>query len=69
MSIPRKMKTVTTSRLRCPACGNESRFIQFMERVENVVDGDGNHLHMILGIPDFYACYKCDERFYWGDSN
>jgi DNA-directed RNA polymerase subunit RPC12/RpoP len=48
--------------LRCPACGNSSRFIQVMEHVENLVDGNLNHLHLLIGVPDYYHCSDCGEH-------
>jgi hypothetical protein len=51
-----------STQLRCPVCGNDTRFIQVMEHVENLVDGDRNHLHLLIGIPDYYQCRDCGER-------
>jgi hypothetical protein len=62
-----KMKTQKTSKLCCPACESEGLFVQVMDHVENLVDSDANHLHLLLGIPDFYVCRECGERFYWGE--
>ncbi|MBA3352102.1 MAG: hypothetical protein H0U23_06705 [Blastocatellia bacterium] len=51
-----------STRLRCDACGNDTRFIEVMEYVENRVDGDRNHLHLLIGIPDSYFCEACGAR-------
>lgn len=49
--------------LKCPKCGNHSRFIEVMENVENLVDGDGNHLHQVNGDAAYYLCVKCGTKF------
>ncbi len=51
-----------SAQLRCPVCGNDTRFFEVMEHVENLVDGNRNHLHLLIGIPDFYQCTDCGER-------
>lgn len=48
--------------LHCDACGNKTRFIEVMDYVENRVDGERNHLHLIVGIPDSYFCEVCGAR-------
>jgi hypothetical protein len=30
-----------------------------MEHVENLVDGDFNHIHLLIGQVAFYACVEC----------
>lgn len=54
--------TSTTAQLRCGVCGNNSRFVQVMEHVENLVDGNYNHLDLLIGIPGSYYCKDCGER-------
>jgi hypothetical protein len=51
-----------SAQLCCPSCGNDTRFFEVMEHVENLVDGNRNHLHLLIGIPDFYQCADCGER-------
>ncbi len=45
--------------LRCPTCGNTELFYQVDRHVENLVDGDLNHLHLIFADTAFYECYEC----------
>lgn len=49
-------------KLRCRRCGNDSRFIQLMEFVENLVNADRDHVHLLTGIPEAYYCIECGER-------
>lgn len=51
-----------SAQLRCLVCGNDTRFFEVMEHVENLVDGNRNHLHLLIGIPNFYQCTDCGER-------
>jgi len=51
-----------SAQLRCAMCGNDSHFIQVMEHVENLVDANFNHLHLLVGIPGGYYCKHCGER-------
>jgi DNA-directed RNA polymerase subunit RPC12/RpoP len=51
-----------SAQLRCPGCGNNTRFFEMMEYVENLVDGNRNHLHLLIGIPHFYQCADCGEK-------
>lgn len=60
--LERLLTTKARTQLRCRACGNDSRFIEVMEHVENRVDGDRNHLHLLIGIPGSYYCEDCGER-------
>lgn len=66
-AINTRNQTQTLSRLRCPSCDNGSRFIEVMEYVENLVDGNRNHLHLLIGAPDFYHCADCGERIAWDE--
>ncbi len=54
--------TRIAAQLRCDVCGNDSRFVQVMEHVENLVDGNYNHLDLLIGIPGSYYCKDCGER-------
>jgi predicted RNA-binding Zn-ribbon protein involved in translation (DUF1610 family) len=45
---------------KCPKCGNDSRFVQVMEDVVNLVDGDGNHRHELNASVAYYRCWKCN---------
>jgi DNA-directed RNA polymerase subunit RPC12/RpoP len=54
--------TQPSAQLRCRICGNDSRFIQVMEHVENLVDANYDHVHLLIGIPDSYYCKDCGER-------
>jgi predicted RNA-binding Zn-ribbon protein involved in translation (DUF1610 family) len=45
--------------LQCPKCGNDARFYEVMEHVENLVDGRGNHLHQLIAEAAFYQCIDC----------
>lgn len=53
--------TQLSAQLQCRVCGNEARFIEVMEHVENLVDGNYNHLHLLVGIPGPYYCKDCGE--------
>jgi predicted RNA-binding Zn-ribbon protein involved in translation (DUF1610 family) len=55
------------SKLQCPKCGNDSRFYQVMEHVENLVDGDFNHIHLLIGAVAFYQCVECGTEIIPGD--
>ena len=46
--------------MRCAKCGNDSRFLQVMDDVANIVDGERNHIHQIDGSVAYYRCVKCD---------
>jgi len=48
-----------STELRCPVCGNDARFYEVMEHVENLVDGSRNHLHLLIGEPAYYQCVEC----------
>ena len=54
--------TQISAQLRCRICGNDGHFIQVMEHVENLVDANYNHLHLLVGIPGNYYCKDCGER-------
>lgn len=57
MNIP-VSETEATS-LHCAKCGNDARFFEVMEHVENLVDGTGNHLHQLIAETAFYQCVEC----------
>ena len=48
-----------STHLRCPKCGNDARFYEVMEHVENLVDGRRNHLHQLIAEAAFYQCVDC----------
>jgi len=48
-----------TTSLRCPKCGNDARFYEVMEHVENLVDARRNHLHQLIAEATFYQCVDC----------
>ena len=56
------MKTDTLPKLQCSSCGNDDLFIEVMQYVENLVDGERNHLHLLIGVPAFYQCRTCGQR-------
>lgn len=53
--------TQISAQLKCRICGNGEHFIQVMEHVENLVDANYNHLHLLIGIPGNYYCKDCGE--------
>ena len=55
-------QTISGKALICSQCGNAERCIEVMEHVENLVDADRNHLHLLIGVPDFYHCCSCGVR-------
>jgi hypothetical protein len=61
------MNTEARSTLHCRTCGNEGYFIEVMEHVENLIDGGRNHLHLLIGVPDYYQCKQCGERIDWDE--
>jgi len=52
----------TAAHLRCPVCGNTSRFYQVQEHAENVVDGNLNHIELLFRETEFYECCDCHTR-------
>lgn len=56
------MKTDTLPKLHCSGCGSENLFIEVMQYVENLVDAQRNHLHLLIGVPAFYQCRSCGRR-------
>ena len=48
--------------LRCPTCGNAELFYQVQEHVENLVNGNLNHLHLLFADTAFYECYECHAQ-------
>ena len=59
MVMSTEMTEMRITSLRCPTCGNDSRFYEVMEHVENLVDGRGNHLHQLIAEAAFYQCVDC----------
>ncbi len=49
------------TKLCCPSCGNESRFVQFMKWETHLVDGDLNYIRLLDAAVDYYRCGECDE--------
>lgn len=47
--------------LRCPACGNTSRFLEVMEMETHIVDGNLNYIELVDAWPDHYTCVNCLE--------
>ena len=57
MSIDITERQITS--LLCPNCGNDARFYEVMEHVENLVDSRRNHLHQLIAEAAFYQCVDC----------
>jgi hypothetical protein len=53
---------IGTTSLQCAKCGNDARFYEVMEHVENLVDGKRNHLHLLIGEPSYYQCVECGTK-------
>jgi hypothetical protein len=49
------------SKLVCPACGNQDRFIEVMESEAHLVDGNLNYIRLVEGVADHYICCACGE--------
>ncbi len=56
-----------SAELRCPKCGNDARFYEVMEHVENLVDGGRNHLHQLIGEVAYYQCVDCGTEIRLSD--
>jgi hypothetical protein len=48
--------------LQCPTCGNDDLFYQVQDHVENLVDGNMNHLRLLFDETAFYECHECHAR-------
>ena len=51
------------SRLVCPECGHDRRFIQVMHEEAHLVDGNFNYIRLIEGVVDHYLCWECGASF------
>jgi hypothetical protein len=43
-------------------CGNHRLFYQVQDHVENLVDGNLNHLRLLFDETTFYECHDCHAR-------
>jgi len=58
-----KAHAASRSKLACPACGNQDRFIEVMESEAHLVDGNLNYIKLVEGVTDHYVCCACGESF------
>ena len=45
--------------LRCPACGNEDHFVEFMAAEVHLVNGNRDYVRLLVAEVDYYRCHKC----------
>jgi len=68
--VPNIMKNENTALLcassevlKCPACGNQDRFIEVMHTESHIVDGRRNYISLLEGVADHYICFECGKSF------
>lgn len=58
-----RARAASRSKLACPACDSQDRFIEVMESEAHLVDGNLNYIKLIEGVTDHYVCCACGESF------
>ena len=51
------------SRLVCPECGQNRRFIEVMLEEVHLVNGNFDYIELIEGVVDHYSCWGCGASF------
>ena len=53
--------------LKCTRWGNGDRFVQFSSYEADLIDGNGNHLHLLHSEIDRWECAACGSEVEWSE--